>query len=81
MLELIGKMLSGNLLICPARSLFLGQYGSITGMTNAVAVTLSDHQVRRLEIGSKCLLAGWCLYMTLIWCLKGCMLFFLNRLT
>lgn len=80
MLELIGKVLLVAL-SCLADLLFSGQYGSITGMTNAIAVTLSEDEVRSLVIGSKCLLAGWILYTTLIWCLKGCMLFFLNRLT
>lgn len=42
---------------------------------------MSEEQVRRTILGSKCLLAGWCLYVTLIWCLKACMLFLYNRLT
>ena len=59
----------------------LGQYGSITGMSNEKALALSKEAADRLVIGSKCLLAGWCLYTTLIWCLKACMLYFLHRLT
>ncbi|KAK2040454.1 hypothetical protein LZ31DRAFT_529685 [Colletotrichum somersetense] len=59
----------------------IGQYGSITGMTDEIALTLSDKQIERIVIGSKCLLAGWCLYVTLIWCLKACMLFLYRRLT
>ncbi|KAK1977642.1 hypothetical protein LZ30DRAFT_664662 [Colletotrichum cereale] len=59
----------------------IGQYGSITGMTDEVALTLSDKEIERIVIGSKCLLAGWCLYVTLIWCLKACMLFLYQRLT
>ncbi|PGH13413.1 hypothetical protein AJ79_03692 [Helicocarpus griseus UAMH5409] len=59
----------------------IGQYGSITGMSDEIAVTLTEEQKHRLVIGSKCLLAGWCLYVTLIWCLKACMLFLYNRLT
>ena len=59
----------------------LGQYGSITGMSNEIALTLSEDQIRRIVIGSKYLLVGWSLYVTLIWCLKACMLFLYNRLT
>ncbi|TIC90100.1 hypothetical protein CH35J_012033 [Colletotrichum higginsianum] len=59
----------------------IGQYGSITGMNDALALTLSDQQKERIVIGSKCLVAGWVLYVTLIWCLKACMLFLYRRLT
>ncbi|KAI8312952.1 hypothetical protein K4K61_009340 [Colletotrichum sp. SAR11_59] len=59
----------------------IGQYGSITGMTDEIALTLSDKQIERIVVGSKCLLAGWLLYVTLIWCLKACMLFLYRRLT
>ncbi|KAI8255383.1 hypothetical protein K4K58_012227 [Colletotrichum sp. SAR11_239] len=59
----------------------IGQYGSITGMTDEIALTLSDKQIERIVVGSKCLLAGWILYVTLIWCLKACMLFLYRRLT
>ncbi|TQN70736.1 hypothetical protein CSHISOI_04726, partial [Colletotrichum shisoi] len=59
----------------------IGQYGSITGMNDALALTLSDQQKERIIIGSKCLVAGWVLYVTLIWCLKACMLFLYRRLT
>ncbi|KAF6816449.1 hypothetical protein CMUS01_12266 [Colletotrichum musicola] len=59
----------------------IGRYGSITGMNDELALTLSDAQIERIVIGSKCLLAGWILYVTLIWCLKACMLFLYRRLT
>lgn len=59
----------------------ISEYGSITGMTDAKAVLLTDDEIRRIEIGSKCLLAGWCLYVTMIFCMKGCMLFVYQRLT
>ena len=59
----------------------LGQNGSITGMSDEIALTLSDEQKRRIVVGSKCLLAGWCVYVTLIWVLKACMLFLYGRLT
>lgn len=50
-------------------------------MNDELALRLSDEQVRRIVIGSKCLVAGWCIYVTLIWCLKACMLFLYYRLT
>lgn len=50
-------------------------------MNDALALTLSDQQKERIVIGSKCLVAGWVLYVTLIWCLKACMLFLYRRLT
>jgi hypothetical protein len=59
----------------------ISEYGSITGMTDVKAVLLTDDEIRRIEIGSKCLLAGWCLYVTMIFCMKGCMLFVYQRLT
>jgi len=59
----------------------IGQFGSITGMTDEKALTLTPDETRHIVIGSKCLLAGWIIYTTLIWCLKGCMLFFYKRLT
>jgi len=59
----------------------IGQYGSITGMNNELALKLTAEEERRIIIGSKCLLAGWIVYTTLIWCLKACLLFFYNRLT
>ncbi|ETS85373.1 hypothetical protein PFICI_03398 [Pestalotiopsis fici W106-1] len=59
----------------------ISEYGSITGMTDAKALTLTDDEIKRIEIGSKCLLAGWCLYVTMIFCMKGCMLFVYQRLT
>ncbi|KAL2370266.1 hypothetical protein RJZ57_005307 [Blastomyces gilchristii] len=56
-------------------------YGSTTGINDEIALKLTEEQKRRMVIGTKCLLAGWCLYVTLIWCLKACMLFLFNRLT
>lgn len=58
-----------------------GQYGTNIGIYDDIGATLSPEQIRRYEIGSKCLLAGWTCYVTLIWCLKACMLFFYNRIT
>lgn len=58
-----------------------GQHGAITGLTKEVAEALTEEQRSGIVFGSKCLLAGWCLYVTLIWCLKACMLFLLSRIT
>ncbi|PGH36151.1 hypothetical protein GX50_01006 [[Emmonsia] crescens] len=59
----------------------IGQFGSTTGINDEIALKLTEEQKRRMIIGTKCLLAGWCIYVTLIWCLKACMLFLYNRLT
>jgi hypothetical protein len=59
----------------------IGQNGTIVGMTDEVALTLTQEQKDKLVLGSKLLLVGWITYTTLIWCLKGCLLFFYNRLT
>lgn len=59
----------------------IGQNGAITGLTQEVAEALTKEQRQGIIFGSKCLLAGWCLYVTLIWCLKACMLFLLGRIT
>ncbi|GAB0138622.1 hypothetical protein EsDP_00006848 [Epichloe bromicola] len=59
----------------------IGQWGSIVGMTDEEALSLSDAQKSSIVKGAKADIAGWCLYVTLIWCLKGCMLFFYRRLT
>lgn len=50
-------------------------------MTDDKGALLTADEIRRLEFGSKCLLAGWNFYVTLIWTLKGCMLCFYNRIT
>lgn len=50
-------------------------------MNDQMALKLSDEQKQRIIFGSKCLLAGWCVYVTLIWVLKACMLFLYGRLT
>lgn len=59
----------------------IGQYGSITGINDEIALGLTPEETRRIVIGSKCLFAGWILYVTMIWCLKSCMLFLFRRLT
>lgn len=62
-------------------STLLGHWGSIIGMTEEVALSLTDAQKVDVIKGSKANVAGWCLYISLIWCLKSCMLFFYARLT
>ncbi|KAH8761526.1 hypothetical protein F5883DRAFT_562068 [Diaporthe sp. PMI_573] len=59
----------------------IGDYGSIIGINDEIALSLSDEQIRGIVIGSKCLIAGWVCYVSLIWSLKACMLFFFIRLT
>lgn len=58
-----------------------GRWGSIVGMTEAKALALTDDERTSITNGAKADIAGWCLYITLIWCLKGCILFFYRRLT
>lgn len=48
----------------------IGQFGSITGMTDEKALKLTPEQSSRIVIGSKCLLAGWVVYTSLIWSRK-----------
>ncbi|KAG6005661.1 hypothetical protein E4U21_007777 [Claviceps maximensis] len=59
----------------------IGQWGSIVGMTEAKASVLTKSERTSIINGAKADIAGWCLYITLIWCLKACMLFFYRRLT
>ncbi|KAK4108571.1 hypothetical protein N656DRAFT_761243 [Canariomyces notabilis] len=59
----------------------IGQNGTNIGITDDIGATLTQEEIAKLEFGSKCLLAGWNFYVTLIWCLKGCMLCFYNRIT
>lgn len=59
----------------------IGQYGTNIGLTDEQRAALSPAEEARLVFGSKCLMAGWTCYVTLIWSLKACMLFFYNRLT
>ncbi|KAF9890556.1 hypothetical protein FE257_005687 [Aspergillus nanangensis] len=59
----------------------IGQYGTNIGFTDDQRAALTADEIDRFARGSKCLLAGWTCYVTLIWSLKACMLFFYNRLT
>ncbi|KAF4540326.1 uncharacterized protein LTHEOB_9422 [Lasiodiplodia theobromae] len=59
----------------------LNAYGTFIGLTEEEANALTDAQVYSLGIGSKALFSAWISYICLIWCLKGSVLFFYNRLT
>ncbi|KAE8350546.1 hypothetical protein BDV28DRAFT_138925 [Aspergillus coremiiformis] len=59
----------------------IGRYGTNIGLSDAQRASLTPEQIQPLVRGSKCLLAGWTCYVTLIWSLKACMLFFYHRLT
>lgn len=64
-----------------ADSVLEGRNGTNIGIYDDIGRTLGKDQLDKLEFGSKCLLVGWTCYVTLIWCLKACMLFFYNRIT
>ncbi|KAG5955523.1 hypothetical protein E4U57_003378 [Claviceps arundinis] len=55
--------------------------GTISNMTDEMALTLTTEEKESIIKGSKLLLVGWCLYITTIWILKACMLFLYGRLT
>ncbi|KAI8238849.1 Alpha-L-fucosidase 2 [Colletotrichum sp. SAR 10_96] len=57
------------------------QNGTNIGITDEIGATLTPQEIAKFEFGSKCLLAGWNFYVTLIWCLKACILFFFSRIT
>ncbi|KAK2769501.1 hypothetical protein CKAH01_15194 [Colletotrichum kahawae] len=59
----------------------IGQNGTNIGITDEIGATLTSQEIAKFEFGSKCLLAGWNFYITLIWCLKACILFFFSRIT
>ncbi|KAH7271288.1 hypothetical protein MRS44_004941 [Fusarium solani] len=59
----------------------IGQNGTNIGVTDEMGAKMTDAQIAKLEFGSKCLLAGWNFYVTLIFCLKGVMLCFYTRMT
>lgn len=58
-----------------------GQNGTNIGITDEMGAALSPEEIAKMQAGSKYLLAGWCFYVTLIWCLKGTMLCFFHRIT
>ncbi|KAK8097942.1 uncharacterized protein PG998_013428 [Apiospora kogelbergensis] len=59
----------------------IGENGTNIGITDEMGAKLTPEEAGKLELGSKYLLAGWCCYVTLIWCLKGTMLCFFHRVT
>ncbi|KAK8879406.1 hypothetical protein PGQ11_000700 [Apiospora arundinis] len=59
----------------------IGENGTNIGITDEMGANMSPEQIEKLSLGSKYLLAGWCCYVTLIWCLKGTMLCFFYRVT
>ncbi|KND90932.1 hypothetical protein TOPH_04311 [Tolypocladium ophioglossoides CBS 100239] len=88
MLELIGTSsnISASTSCLPIRrhshiTLQTGQNGTNIGITDEKGALLTEEEISKLEFGSKCLLAGWNFYVTLIWTLKGCMLCYYNRIT
>ncbi|GKT85860.1 hypothetical protein Ct61P_03710 [Colletotrichum tofieldiae] len=50
-------------------------------MTDEVALTLTPEQYKSHETGAKWLFAAWYVYVSMIWSLKGIMLFFFSRVT
>lgn len=42
---------------------------------------MTSEEIQHRVLGSKWLFTGWNTYVALIWTLKGCMLFFFNRIT
>ncbi|QPH05531.1 hypothetical protein C2857_003381 [Epichloe festucae Fl1] len=60
---------------------FSTKLGTIANMTDEIALTLTDEQKNPIIAGSKFLFAEWCVYISLIWSLKACMLFLYGRLT
>ncbi|KAH8701591.1 hypothetical protein BGW36DRAFT_423898 [Talaromyces proteolyticus] len=59
----------------------IGRHGTNIGWTPEQRAAFSDADIASLQIGSKCLLAGWICYTSLIWSLKACMIFFYLRIT
>ncbi|KAM0251632.1 hypothetical protein ACHAP5_001641 [Fusarium lateritium] len=59
----------------------IGQSGTNIGITDEMGAKMSAAEIAKHEFGSKCLLAGWNFYVTLIFTLKGVMLCFYSRMT
>lgn len=57
------------------------QLGTITGVTEEMALAMTQKGRDDAEAGAKWLFAAWYVYVTLIWSLKGIFLVFLARLT
>lgn len=59
----------------------IGQSGTNIDVTDEMGANMSAVEIAKREFGSKCLLAGWNFYVTLIFCLKGVMLCLYSRMT
>ncbi|KAF5657792.1 integral membrane protein PTH11 [Fusarium heterosporum] len=59
----------------------IGQSGTNIGVTDEMGAAMSAAEIAKREFGSKCLLAGWNFYVTLIFSLKGVMLCLYSRMT
>ncbi|VTT59584.1 unnamed protein product [Fusarium fujikuroi] len=59
----------------------IGQSGTNIGVTDEMGAKMSAAEIAKREFGSKCLLAGWNFYVTLIFTLKGVMLCLYSRMT
>ncbi|ETS77326.1 hypothetical protein PFICI_11200 [Pestalotiopsis fici W106-1] len=59
----------------------VGKYETNIGVTTEMVEQMSPEEIHDRELGSKWLFTGWNTYVALIWTLKGCMLFFFNRIT
>ncbi|TVY36494.1 hypothetical protein LOCC1_G008207 [Lachnellula occidentalis] len=60
---------------------FADSFGSNVGLNKETAEALSDETVSRFTVGSKALFVAWLSYVSLIWSLKACLLFFYSRIT
>ncbi|KAI0144728.1 hypothetical protein BJ166DRAFT_77072 [Pestalotiopsis sp. NC0098] len=59
----------------------VGKYETNIGVTAEMVEQMTSEEIQHRVLGSKWLFTGWNTYVALIWTLKGCMLFFFNRIT
>ncbi|KAI5778447.1 hypothetical protein EDC01DRAFT_634842 [Geopyxis carbonaria] len=55
--------------------------GSNSGMSQEQREALTQQEVHNRTIGSKAFIVGWLMYVTVVWILKACMVFFFQRIT
>ncbi|OJJ70323.1 hypothetical protein ASPBRDRAFT_677000 [Aspergillus brasiliensis CBS 101740] len=60
---------------------FVFRFGANARLTDAHRASMEEWEMNERQFGAKCLLISWIVYVTLIWMLKACMLFFYKRLT
>ncbi|GAT31225.1 hypothetical protein RIB2604_04100360 [Aspergillus luchuensis] len=60
---------------------FVFRFGANAGLSDEQRASMEEWEIHERQFGSKCLLVSWFAYVTLIWVLKACMLFFYKRLT